>query len=72
MLLKIVDDAMTKAEEVGEGLRRPHKNKLHTYFSLTDDFVGLKIGESAKANAFDFSAKEFESLKTLLEEMLNE
>ena len=72
MSLKVVDDAVTKVEKDGEKLRRPHKNKLHTYLSLTNDFVGLKIGESAKANAFCFSAREFEPLKTLLNEMLKE
>jgi len=35
-------------------------------------YAWLKIGESAKANAFHFSAKEFEPLKTLLKEMLKE
>lgn len=34
--------------------QRRHKNLLHTNFSITDDFVGMKIGEAARANAFDF------------------
>ena len=65
-LLEVANMAVT---QVGE-LIRPHKNRLHTYLSLTDKFVGLKVGESATANAFDFSANELEPLKTLLSKML--
>mgnify|MGYP002744997977 CR=1 FL=1 len=38
----------------GEPFRRKHKNLLHIQFSLTDDFVGMKIGEAARAGAFNF------------------
>ena len=31
-----------------------HKARLHTYFSITDRFVGMKIGEAAAAMAFDW------------------
>ena len=65
-LLKAADNAV---KQVGE-LQRPHKNRLHTYLSLTDKFVGLKIGESAKANAFDFSAAQVNPLKILLSQIL--
>ena len=46
--------------------KRPHKNLLHTYFSLTDEYVGLKIGEAAKARAFDLMCPEIESLRHFL------
>jgi hypothetical protein len=32
--------------------KRPHKNKLHTMLSLTDDYAGMKIGETANARGF--------------------
>jgi hypothetical protein len=47
-------------------LSRPHKNRLHTYFSLTDAFVSLKVGEAAKAQAFRWDAPEINSLKSFL------
>ena len=51
-------------------LKRPHKNTLHVCLSLTDEFVGLKIGESAKANAFNFAANDLAPLRALLYKML--
>jgi hypothetical protein len=50
--------------------RSPHKNRLHTYFSLTDDYVSCKIGEAAKARAFNFNSPEIESLRRFLSQML--
>lgn len=50
-------------------LPRSHKNKLHTYFSFTDDFVSLKIGEAAKANAFSWRSPQMTSLKNFLQFM---
>jgi hypothetical protein len=46
--------------------KRPHKNYLHAYFSLTDEYVGLKIGEAAKALAFNFESSKIASLKRFL------
>ena len=46
----------------------PHefKSMLHTYFSVTDDFIGLKIGEAAKACAFDWNSDKLAFLKSFL------
>lgn len=49
---------------------RPFKTKLHTYFSITDKFVSLKIGEAAKAGAFDWSSPELEPIRIFLDEMV--
>ena len=51
----------------------PHefKTKLHTYFSITDAYVSLKTGESAKAGAFDWSNPKLASLKNFLLELLS-
>ena len=72
VVLNIVDNAIGAYQEQLNSFKRPHKNKLHTYLSLSDDFVSLKIGESAKANAFDYSASIFEPLSSLLAAMLQE
>jgi hypothetical protein len=70
--LEIAKDAVVRrGQEIGT-LKCPHKNMVHTYLSLTDEFVGMKIGESAKANAFDFSAEALAPLKDLLTVMLDE
>lgn len=70
-LREIADHAITSAQEQFGPLSRPHKNRLHTYLSLTDKFVGLKLGESAMANAYDFSARRLDPLKKLLCSMLD-
>ena len=44
------------------------KTSLHCFFSVTDPFVGLKIGESAKAGAFDWSSEELSGLNSCLRE----
>lgn len=40
-------------------LKREHKNRLHTAFSFTDDYVGMKIGETANAKGFDYESPYF-------------
>ena len=49
----------------------PHefKSKLHTYFSVTDDFVSLKIGEAAKAGAFDWNHPRLYPMRDFLLEL---
>jgi hypothetical protein len=64
-LLNISDNAVASANEIKK-LTKIHKNKLHTYLSLQDKYAGLKIGESANAGAFDFSAPELEPLCKIL------
>jgi len=57
-------DYITAIEQSrGERFRRRHKNSLHTIFAGTDRFVGMKIGEAAKAGAFDFSAPPLQVLE---------
>jgi hypothetical protein len=70
-ILNIANTAVSSAAQIS-ALSREHKNQLHTYLSLTNEYVGLKIGESAKANAFDFSSGSFCPLKTLLKTISNE
>lgn len=46
-----------------------HKTRLHTYFSVNNKFVSMKVGEAAKAGAFDWSHPNLEPLKKCLSEM---
>jgi hypothetical protein len=63
-VLSNVDAVLTNYQ-----FRRPHKNRLHTYFSLTDEFVSLKIGEAARANAFSLQDTKIEALRAFLLKM---
>lgn len=49
---------------------RRFKNKLHTYFSVSDKFVSMKIGEAAKANAFDWESPILDPFRKHLLEVL--
>ena len=49
---------------------RIFKTKLHTYFSVHNNYVSLKIGEAAAAGAFDWNNIALEPLKDFLQEIL--
>lgn len=69
-LLKLSDSYLYAVLQNRETpLRTAHKNKLHAYFSGTDRFVGLKIGEDARAKCFDFSSPALDFLKEALIEL---
>jgi len=72
MLMGIVEKAIESHSKQVDKFKRPHKNRLHTFLSLTDKFVGLKIGESAKLNAFDFQSDDVKPLKEFLCAMLKD
>ena len=69
-LLQFVDKYMLDIEQ-----RRdkpwiwPHKNRLHLYFSSTDEFVGDKLGEAANEGAFDLSSPRLSHLKEMIFQM---
>jgi len=45
-----------------------HKSRLHTYFSINEAYISLKIGEAAKAGAFNWESEKLEGLKELIGE----
>lgn len=66
-VLSEIEDTMGKLKTAG--IREfPHefKTKLHSFFSLTDRFVGLKIGEAADAGAFDWDSPELDGLRKMI------
>jgi hypothetical protein len=69
--LRIVDGAISQVGEKFRELKCTHKNRLHTYLSLTNEFVTKKLGESARAGAFDFQAPALEPLKNFLRSMMD-
>ena len=46
-----------------------HKNELHAILSFTDKYVGMKIGETAKAGGFNFDSTYFEPFLKMIKEM---
>lgn len=46
-----------------------HKTRLHTYFSVNNKFVSMKLGEAADAGAFNWFHPNLEPLKNCLKEM---
>ncbi|MCX6359654.1 MAG: hypothetical protein NT029_07615 [Armatimonadetes bacterium] len=54
-VLGCVDPFLEALKTHGEGLRRPHKSRLHAYLTGRDAYVGLKLGEAARAGAWTWS-----------------
>lgn len=59
-------------ESLGCSFIWPNKNRLNAMLSFTNRYVGMKIGEAAKAGAFDFSSDRFTALRNFLLEMAGE
>jgi hypothetical protein len=68
-ILALVDEHMEKLNDIGISFKTPHKNRLHLCLDSTNDFLGDKIGESAKKHAFDFSSDKFATLKSRIIEL---
>lgn len=69
-VLRISNGAVESYEKQIGKLKRPHKNRLYAYLSLSDKFVGKKLGQSAEAKAFDFQSSDVKPLRDLLQTML--
>lgn len=50
-------------------LTHPHKTKLHLYLSSNNKYVGQKIGEAAKAGAWDWSHEALSDFRTIIQTM---
>lgn len=64
-----VDAYLQCLQSSGQEIKRLHKTKLHSYLSGKNDFVGLKIGEAAKAGAWDWEHSRFKQFKDLIKTM---
>jgi hypothetical protein len=72
-LLHVVDRALCDAKiilNIGT-FKRYHKNRLHTYLSLTDKFVTKNLGIASEAGAFNFSSKLLQPFKDMMLEIIN-
>lgn len=52
-----------------ESLTYPHKTRLHAYLSIQNKLVGLKIGEAARAGAWDWHSPEVADFKRMLRDL---
>ena len=69
-LINDIDSFLYTLKSKGRKFTWYHKTKLHTYFSVTNDFVSCKIGQATKYGAFNFECDEMNSLKLLLEKII--
>ena len=66
-----VDQFLRELEkERGSAFPRRFKNQLHTDFSVTDQLGGMKVGEAAKANAFDWESPILDPFRKHMLEVL--
>ena len=71
ILLEIDKLIQTLGKEFGRKFPHEFKTKLHSYFSVTDEFVSLKIGEAAKAKAFNWHSERLIPLRNFMAEMIS-
>lgn len=64
-LLKKVDEFLETIQREVK-LTHLHKSRLHTYLAVNDKFVGMKLGEAARAGAWDWKHPDFSKLKQAL------
>lgn len=82
LCVTILDDASTETplEEIdvfvkhleqdrGQTFSHRHKTRLHTYFSVNNKFVSMKVGEAADAGAFNWSHPNLAPLKDCINNM---
>ena len=69
--MDIVDSFLGTIESDFGSFTHKHKTQLYTYFSVSNKFTGLKIGESAKAGAFDWDHPKLDPLKDFVRCMLH-
>jgi len=58
-------------ENYGTISTHEHKSRLHTYFSVNEKYISLKIGEAAKAGAFAWNHEKLNGLKNIMTEGLD-
>ena len=56
--------------EHGKIFKHKFKTQLHAYFAVSDEYVGMKVGEAASAKAFDWKSTELDPLKSFVRHMI--
>lgn len=70
-LLEVVDRFLDQLKtERGRDFVHRFKTRLHTCLAVSDKYVGMKIGEAAKAGAFDWSDERLTPLREFIQEKM--
>ena len=64
--LELADAYVEKANVEIEQLTHMHKSKLHAYLAIKNKYVDMKIGEAAKAGAWDWNSIYMSKYKDLM------
>jgi len=64
-----VDAYINCLESKSIKIGHPHKTRLHAYLAGKDDLVGLKIGEAARAGAWDWERVAFSPFRKTIRDM---
>lgn len=67
-LLEKVDEFLTLIQKETP-LTHFHKSRLHSYLSVNNKFVGMKIGEAAKAGAWNWEHSALSKLKKAMSDV---
>jgi hypothetical protein len=65
----IIKNYIEEFQSKNKKFKKPHKNELHALFSFTDDYVGAKIGETAKFGGFNFNSTELIPFLEMIDKM---
>ena len=68
-LLECVHAYIKCAMEKGENWHHKHKKQIHCYLAGKDKFVGMKIGEAARAGAWNWKDKALAPFKEIIQGM---
>jgi|SRR5581483_3181189 len=68
-ILSCVDDYIACVTAKGETITWLHKAKLYSYLSGKSKFVGMKLGEAARAGAWDWTHQAFEPYMRIITSM---
>ena len=71
ILLEIDKLIQTLGEKFDRKFSHEFKTKLHSYFSVTEGLISLKIGEAAKAKAFNWHSERLIPLRNFMAEMIS-
>jgi hypothetical protein len=66
---KCVDDYIQCLRSVGQEIRHLHKIRIHAYLAGIDRLSGLKIGEAARAGAWDLQNPDFDQFRQIITNM---
>lgn len=65
-IIECVDQYLQCVQYKNSKLAHPHKAKLHAYLAGKNEYVGLKIGEAAKARAWDWEHQKLKPFKQVI------